>query len=755
MSFIKKPFCTVFLTGLFTLLINNRSHAQTIDSSTYKITCIKTTDEIKIDGIDQELTWQNQNSIATNFYQNFPYDTSFAKSKTEVKIASDGQNLYVFAKCFDSDTIPYVVQSLKRDWSYPRSDAFVVSIEPFLDYTNGFSFGVNPFGAQREGLIENGGTFGVSTAWDNKWYAETKQHDSFWTVEMQIPFKSIRFNEKAPYWRINFARNNLKINENSTWFPVPRILNIAVLSHMGIANFENKPLKNGLNAAIIPYVTTSAYKDYNRNTPTQITPNAGFDAKVVLTSSLNLDLTVNPDFSQVDVDEQQINLTRFNLFFPERRQFFIENSDLFASFGFRQIRPFFSRRIGLNGGNIVPIIAGARLSGKLGTKWRIGALNIQTAEQMESLNPATNYSVFAFQKTIFGSSNFAGIIVNKLRQKIDTLGAHNNTVLGLDYNLQSKDNQWRGKVFYHQSLENGKLLPQSETHASWFMRNTINWFMMWNHEFVGKNYNAEVGFTPRIFVRNDALNTTIRQSYWRLEPEIKRRFYPNSNTINQYSIGWYNSTYMDTSFTINDMVNSVFSELVFQNSANASLSYRFYNTYLYFPVEVTGKSGNLAAGRYLYNDVNLRYESNTRKIFNYEIRTAYGSFYTGTKLSLNTTLNLRIQPKAILAFSYRREDIKLPSPNKNAVLTLIGPRIEYSFTKKLFTTLFVQYNTQAENVNINARLQYRFAPMSDLFIVFSENYLPNQIQAFGSTNFPYLNVRNRGITFKLSYWLNS
>lgn len=745
------------IIGLFIPLLaySQSCLAQKVDTSQYQINASFITEKVTIDGIDNENVWQKNISIAKNFYQTFPYDTSYSSTKTEVKVLYDADNIYVFAKCYDSSKRPFVVQSLKRDWSYPRSDAFVVSFDPFLDYSNGFSFGVNPYGAQREGLIENGGNFGVTTAWDNKWFAETKRYATYWTAEFQIPLKSIRYNEKLGNWRINFARNNLKINENSTWYPVPRVLNVAVLSHMGKLNWETPPRKNGLNAAFIPYVTTSAYKNYNAGTPVQYKPNAGFDAKIVLTSSLNLDLTVNPDFSQVDVDEQQINLTRFSLFFPERRQFFIENSDLFASFGFRQIRPFFSRRIGLSRGAAIPIIGGARLSGKLGSKWRIGAMSIQTAEQQQEQNPSTNYSVFAFQRSLFKSSNLAGIVVNKYVNRLDSSSAYTNSVIGLEYNLVSLDNKWRGKVFYHQSLQDGAIASQSETHASWLMYNTKKWFGMWNHEYVGKNYNAEVGFTPRIFIRDGVNNVTYRQSYWRLEPEIKRRFYPNSKVINQIDLAWYNSTYTDSAYTINDMTNSIYSNVEFQNSASINVAYRFYNTLLYYPVDVTGKSGNLAAKRYRYHEASAAFESNSRKKLSFYTAAAYGTFYSGTKLTTSAGLNLRIQPKAIIAINYRREQIQLPFPNTNTALTLIGPKIDYSFNKKLFSTLFVQYNTQGENMNINARLQYRFAPMSDLFIVFSENYLPNTTHFLGNPNFPYLNVRNRGITVKLSYWLNS
>ena len=721
----------------------------------YSITAQYTDEKITIDGFDDELVWKNQLNVAENFYQNFPYDTAYAKSKTVVKMAYNKNNLFVFAQCYDTSTKNYVIQSLKRDWSYPRSDAFVVSIEPFNDFNNGFSFGVNPYGAQREGLIEVGGGGGVTTAWDNKWFASTNRTDSGWTAEFQIPLKSIRFNEKLDSWRVNFARNNLKINENSTWFPVPRVLNIAVLSHMGVLKFgASTPKKNGINAAFIPYVSQAVAKDYNAGTNTGFKFNTGFDAKIVLTSSLNLDLTVNPDFSQVEVDVQQINLTRFSLFFPERRQFFIENSDLFANFGFRQIRPFFSRRIGLDNGKITPILGGFRLSGKLGTKWRVGAMSMQTAA-IEGKQNTTNYSVAAFQRSIFKSSNIAGILVNQFIPQMDTIPSYTNTLLGLDYNSISQDNKWRGKLFYHRSFDNGKTNAASVAHASWIYYNVQNWSAMWNHEYVGKEFNARVGFTPRLFIFDGEKKVTHKQSYWRLEPELRRRFYPRSKIINRIDISWYNSTYTDSSYQINDMVNNPYVYAVFQNSSTLTFGTKFYNTLLYYPIDISGKDSNLAAGRYHYQDMSIYFTSNNRKPFNFEIGTAIGSFYIGNKQTYSGSLNYRLQPNGIISIDYRREQINMPFPYKKTNLSLIGPKVEWAFSKKLFTTLFIQYNTQSENMNVNARVQWRFAPMSDLFIVFSDNYLPNTTTLFGNPNFPYLNVKNRALTIKLSYWLNS
>ena len=281
----------------------------------------KAIDVIQLDGELNENSW-NKAEIADNFYRQFPIDSGYSSTKTSVKMTFDDHYLYVGAICYDENPEKeFVVTSLQRDYSYPISDAFAVFIDPFNDKTNGFSFSVNPYGVQREGLIESSGSFGVSTAWDNKWFVEVKHFQGYWSVEMKIPFKTIRYKSELTQWGINFSRNNLKINENSAWNKVPINFNIAVLNYAGELIWDETPPKAGLNMSMIPYTTGGVHVDYE-NQDSRIEGGLGMDAKIALSSSLNLDLTVNPDFSNVDVDQQVTNLSRFSLFFPERRQFF-------------------------------------------------------------------------------------------------------------------------------------------------------------------------------------------------------------------------------------------------------------------------------------------------------------------------------------------------------------------------------------------------------------------------------------------------
>jgi hypothetical protein len=731
-----------FVISIFLLFTLNIIYAQ---QNAKSISAKKTFEKLKIDGDLSDSTWLNS-EVVGNFWQNFPFDSSLAKTKTEVMMAYNEQFLYIAAICYDSIPGKYVVQTLKRDFAYANSDAFVVSIDPFSDLQNGFSFGVNPYGVQQEGLLSYGGGGGITTNWDNKWYSEVKRYQNKWVVEMAIPFKSLRYKNNLNQWRINFARHDLKRNENSSWIKVPRQFNISSLAFTGYLNFEETPKKTGGNISIIPYAIGRYTEDYQNSGKPIYTPNIGGDAKIVLGSSLNLDLTVNPDFSQVEVDRQITNLTRFSLFFPEQRQFFIENSDLFERFGFRQIRPFFSRQIGLNNGNVIPILAGARLSGKPGKKWRVGVMDIQTdkANYNNIQVYSQNYFVAAFQRNIFKRSNLSAIFVN--RQQFDTSGLSHtnfNRVAGLDYNIASADNKWFGKLFFHHSLSN-KNNQNAFAHASWINYSTQNVNIEWNHEYVDKNYNAETGFVPRI-TQTDNFGVVNKLSYWRLEPHIYFYMYPKKSIINKMGPIFYLDHYRNEKFENTDIYLLSGYDINFTNTSGLYIHHNYYYTRLLFPTDVTftGRNDFLNSGNYYYQNINLQYKTNQRKPIYSTVTANYGSYFVGNKFTGTIDLSYRLQPYAIFSMNFTHNRIYMPYIEKEVEINLISPRIDFTFSKSLFLTTFWQYNSQAKNVNFNGRLQWRFKPMSDLFIVYSDNYYNNDFS-----------IKNRAIVLKFVYWFN-
>lgn len=718
-----------------------------------KIYLFKSEEAITLDGELSEASWQKAEKTGT-FFCNFPTDTIMARSCTEAMIFYNEKGIYVGAVCHDTFPGDYVVQTLKRDFSYPVSDAFSVVLDPFDDRTNGFSFAVSPLGVQREGLIAGGGNMGVSTDWDNKWFSSVKRYPTYWTSEIFIPFKSIRFKEGKKEWGINFTRNDLKRNESSTWSPVPQVFNIASLAFTGRLIWDEAPVKAGGNVAIIPYIlneSTINYADSDPKIKNRLI--GGADAKVVL-GPLNLDLTLNPDFSQVEVDRQLTNLTRFNLFFPERRNFFIENSDLFASFGFRQIRPFFSRRIGLYNGSLVPIYGGFRLSGKPNKDWRIGLMNMQTAPLRSTngtiLLQPENFTVGAFQRRIFERSFISGIIVHKqITPDASRMFADYNSVFGLDYNLASSNNKWNGKLFYHYNLT-PRHLNLSYAHASWLSFTNRNWYLEWNHEYVGKNYDPAVGFVPRNQQFNSETNSMQRISYWRLEDRIAYKWYPASGVINNHGPGVNFDAYFLDSLTNTDLFIQPFYVFNFHNSAQVYLKYTEEFTRLLFDTRIAGIADTLRRGTYRFSYPTFLITTNKRNKTNVIFGGSYGGYLSGTRLNGNIEFNRRIQPYAILALNVSYDRVRIYDSSPYSELVLIGPRLEFTFSKSVFLTTFIQFNTQTRQVNVNSRFQWRFKPMSDLFIVYSDN---SSLPMPGENR--YLQRMNRGLVVKFVYWFNT
>lgn len=699
----------------------------------------ETTETITIDGKLNEPIW-SVCETADQFQQQFPFDTSLARNPTTVKITYDKKAIYISAICYEKPGKKYIVESLKRDFGSKRSDCFNVFIDPYNDKVNGFLFGVSPFGNQREGLIEYGGNFEANYLWDNKWSSAVVKEPEKWTLEMRIPFKTIRYKYGNPIWRINFMRSTPGDNEISVWNKVPFNFNNLSLAYTGELKWDTIPPKPKFNVSIIPY----AIGGFNQTTDNGITWNYNFggDVKIGVTPSLNLDLTFNPDFSQVDVDQQVTNLTRFSIFFPERRQFFIENSDIFSRFGFTKIRPFFSRQIGLYQGQQVPIIAGARLSGKLSKRVRIGAMNIQTAGKASLGVEAQNYTVAAVQWQAFGRSNISFLFVNRQGfQGSQVSDTDYNRIVGIDYDLQSKDNKWIGKFFFHHSIS-PKNNDNAFAHASFFAYNTRKFTIAWNHEYVGKNYNAQTGFVPRQFFYDQQKDTTIKLTYWRLEPSAEYNFFPKSKHLYRITPGIYHSMYTDSVFRPNDLMVRFYTEFEFYNTSTLNFNYTEYFTALLFPIDVTGSTlAPLPAGPYHYRDATVNYTSNARKRFTFFAEATFGSFFNGHKLSYTTSLNYRIQPFGNIGINFTRNEIWLAEPYGEAHLMLISPKLEFTFPKNIFWTTFIQFNTQINNMNIYSRFQWRFAPMSDIFLVYSENL-----------NIDPIMEKTRGIQLKFVYW---
>ncbi|MCP4521318.1 MAG: carbohydrate binding family 9 domain-containing protein [Cytophagales bacterium] len=735
----RKLLFSLFFLGFLNLFAQNKKDYQ------YKIK--EAQGEINLDGELNEADWQSA-QVIQDFYKSLPVDTGWAESRTEVRVTYNKRFLYVGAVCYDELEGEYIVQSLKRDYSFPRSDAFAVFIDPFNDGTNGFSFSCNPFGAQREGLLEYGGFYGVSTSWDNKWYSKVKQYGDKWVVEMAIPFKTLRFNSGSTEWKINFARNDQKRNETSTWVPVPRNFNVGNLAFTAPLLWDKPTKKSGPNVSIIPYVGGGLSQDYQaEGAEPQGDVSVGGDAKVAITSSLNLDLTVNPDFSQVEVDRQVTNLDRFEIFFPEKRQFFIENSDLFAGLGFRSTRPFFSRRIGLardTANQLVenPIRFGARLSGKIDQNWRIGAMHMQTGENENLGIRGQNYSVAVVQRRVFSRSSISAFVINRQAFARDS---SDNTVFyaddyervaGSEFILSSKNSKWTGKAYYHHLLRNDNTNNQY-SFGSNLVYDTQNLNIEWNQETVGKDFlNNNIGFIRRT-------------NYTRLYPSISYDWYPKSKTFLQHGPSFSPSIYLsnvDLSSIEHNLEYSYWLKLVNTSYFRVKVRDQFVKLQRDFDPTGRWKSGEerlLAGTSHRFFSVEGYYQSDERKPLFTTLSVGNGQYYNGNRFFVNSSLRYRTIPWGVFSVDVEYNRLDMPENFQDTDLWLLGPKVELLFSKSLFWTTYIQYNTQQENVNINSRLQWRFKPVSDLFIVYTENYLPEN---FG--------VKNRAIVLKLTYWFN-
>ncbi len=724
----KTSFAFIILNFIFFCFLSTRIVAQKINDN-YNFPIKKAIDKIKIDGILDEKSWA-ESYVAKDFYMVEPMDTSFAKAHTEVRMTYDNNFLYIAAINYSPVPGKYVVESMHRDWSFNNNDNFFVCIDTYNDLTNGFAFGVNAAGAQWDGDQANGGV--VNLNWDNKWYSATKEYPDRWVFEAAIPFKTLRYKKGVMKWGINFSRLDLKLHEKSAWAPMPTNFATATLAYAGNLIWDAPPPKPGLNVSLIPYLLGSVSRDYETETKNNYKLPVGGDAKVGLTSALNLDLTVNPDFSQVEVDQQVTNLSRYELFFPEKRQFFLENSDLFANFGFDGYRPFFSRRIGLTS----PINFGARMSGKIDNKWRIGLMDLGTGSNLKEGVPAENYAVAAFQRYIFGRSNIAGIFINRESlnldySKYDSSYTAYNREAGLEYNLSSKDNKWQGKFMFHKTFTPNRD-DKDDMYAGkmgYYVKNiTAEATVMHS----GLNYNPEVGYFPRTNFNGCDLH-------------FQYLFFVRSKWLLAHGPNFESVDYFDPNLKLTDNENKF--NYVFKFLDRSSFDFGFGYDYvkLLNPFDPTNSGGlEIPAGQQFHlKGWGFDYMSTPSKLFTVTLHGQSNSYYGGTLRELQGLLGYRVEPYGGISLNFAYNSIKLPEPYKSADFWLLGPRLDITFTNKIFFTTFLQYNQQADNFNINSRFQWRFAPVSDIFLVYTENYLPEDFT-----------TKNRAIVLKFTYWYN-
>jgi hypothetical protein len=710
----------------------------------FQVQISKTPDIIKIDGILDEAAWQNA-GIAKDFFMKWPNDEGRPKRQTEVRFTHDEEFIYIGIKALDTNF--YIAQTLKRDQGMYESDAVSIAIDPVNQRTNGFIFSITPYNVQTEDLVTVGQSDEqMSFSWDNKWFSATSRHETYWIAEIAIPFSTLRFKEGNKRWGLNILRSDLKNNEYSSWTDMPLNFSFFDFGYSGAIMWDKAPTSPGTNISLIPYTTGSVASDRETPLPAKGKINGGFDAKIALTPSLNLDLTVNPDFSQVEVDRQVTNLTRFDIFFPERRTFFLENDDLFSSYGIPPIRPFYSRTIGLDAdANKVPILAGARISGNIAPKTRIGFMSMQTGSTAGSVSQ--NYTAVTFNQQVQARSVVKGYFLNrqgfedenhKFRNAQDAYGRN----AGVEYGFIDKSGRWNAWAGHHQSYKPTIANPQHYTNAGGgYLSKKFN--LIVDAGKITDNYFADMGFVNRITNYDALLDTSIRKGFNQIYNEISYTFFPKKGPLNQLVLRLENFMIYNLEGGLNERNHDFEVQLFFKNTSNMIFHTHENVNNLLFNTAFT-EAMPLPPGRYQAPSYGLTYNTDSRKKLYFRTDFEAGDFFNGKILRYEFSATYRVQPWGNFSMSLQQARLNFPSPYGKSNLFLIAPRIEINFTNNLFWTTFMQYNNQRNNFNINSRLQWRYKPMSDLFLVYSDNYFTD----------PFMKNKNRALVFKLNYWLN-
>ncbi|MEM9549460.1 MAG: DUF5916 domain-containing protein [Bacteroidota bacterium] len=695
-------------------------------------------DPIDVDGKLEEVTWASA-EIGSNFWQKIPFFAEAADPRTEVLLAYDDDNIYVAAKCFQKQDI--IIQSLKRD-EYWDNDGIAIILDPLNTRTNATIFGVTAAGAQWDALRSQTG--GINDDWSNKWYSEVYVSEEYWSMEMKIPLRIIRYGKDIEQWGMNFVRNHLNESEYHNWTAVPESFWPPDPAFAGSLVWDKAPEPKKGNYNLIPYTTLSLEK--SKGETTELETNAGLDARVSVTPTLNLDLTLNPDFSQIEVDELVTNLTRFSIFLPEKRTFFLENSDLFADFGQGDAAPFFSRRIGLDQNRqTVPILYGMRLTGNLNPDLRIGVMNIHSLKSDNTA--AQNQSALSFQRR-FGRSYVQGLFLN--RQGFDGYDAIESDYgrnASLEAAYVSDNGQYVGKIGLHRSFKDG-FDNKSGFYNAEFQFTNPAWEIGINHTYMERNYFADMGFIARIENYDAERDTSIRIGYSQTAASAEYKIRPLGGKIARHEFRLENEIVFDENWDFNERTTNARYTMVMRSRAEWSAEVLNSEVQLLFPFSFVSDATPLPAERYTFSFLRLRYNSDDRKLISYRLSGRTGGFYNGTLHQAEANLQFRAQPWGNFSIGYQWNDLEFPDEFGQETITAFLANVEIGFNRNLLWATLFQFQDQNEFMGINSRLQWRFAPMSDIFLVYVDNY-----DVFNGMGGPReVQSNNRALVVKVNYW---
>lgn len=690
--------------------------------------------KIDLDGKLNEAVW-NTLTPEGGFLSYIPDNGAVAPNQTQMKMFHNGKNLYISAVYNDTSS-KVQIGSLKRDdigVSGAESDSFAIMLDTYNQQQSGYFFIVNMGGALIDALLSrNGDGFRVSTSWNTIWNARTSTNGNQKIFEVEIPLKTLGYKAEASEWGVMFHTRNIKLNEWTTSTQIDRNYNLFDLRFAKTFAVENLQNNSASRFAVTPSVTMNYSEDVaNRTEDTILKPSV--DIQFNVSSSLKLDATINPDFSQIDVDRQVTNLSRFSVFFPERRNFFLENSDLFTNLGVSGVNPFYSRRIGANS----EISFGVKLSGNIAKKTRLGVLNVATKEEGDT--PAQNYGALVVQQQLSKRFTATGFLIN--RQETDGFSFKDdyNRVTGVNVNYQSKNNRWTGLANFASSASDGVSGDNNFYNAGvWY--NHINAAGYAGIRKVGVNYITDVGFVPRLYNFDATTATEVREGYTQASGRISlTKFYKNSKLFDRHRyLNLSNNTYWDEEGNMTQSTIVLNNDLVFKNQSTLFGGVRYEHVNLKYGFDPLRNGNPIVADTYKYFDAGMGYASADNKAFQYGGNLSYGSYYSGTKHQISLNAQYRMMPLARLQLRYERNDIDLKELGSQTfhLARFIG---EIFFSNRLNWTTYVQYNTQFDNFNINSRLQWEYKPLSYIYLVVSDNY--NQ----------HLTRNNWGVAFKMNY----
>ena len=671
---------------------------------------------ITLDGALDEPAW-TEAPVANGFIQNDPREGTNATYDTDVRVLYTDDALYFGVFAHDMEPSKIIVSDLKKDYSTGSSDGFSVVLDTFHDGRNAYQFSTNPAGAKWDAQMANEGRDNNSN-WDGIWDVKTRITETGWAAEIWIPFRTLKFGDEDPQvWGINFERKLRRLNEDSYWSPLPRIYDARRVSLAGTLE-GMRGVHAGKNIRVKPYVLSSGSRVTTR--PMAGDFQGGVDVKYGVTNGLVWDFTVNTDFSQVEADEQQVNLTRFNLFFPEKRDFFLENQGIFAfgdqgggggnnGFGGRgnspqDMRLFFTRRVGLSeGGQALPILGGTRLSGRQGA-YSLGVLNIQQREDQGV--PGTNFTALRLRRDVLANSDVGAVLLDK-----EVSGPSFNRLAGFDANFRFGNLQMNGLAAKTFSPAQAIIGTGDDVTA----RGSINYqSRKWRNSFryttVGERFDDQLGFIPRVGVHET--QTTI----WRT---LRPRWLPRS--IREVGPHWEFRQFNHADGGALDQRQQDFHLMVqFSNGANMEPGVNTNLEVINTPFTLNSARGvKIQNGRYEYNEYFIQYRHNGASRFGTSARYGIGPFYGGYRRYYALGPEFRPNEKLNVSLTMQVNDISLPAVAY--VSTLATTRVNYNFSTKMFINALLQYNTDSHQLSSNIRFNVIHRPLSDFFFVYNEH----------------------------------